>query len=169
MMDPHNGNTTLFYYAGGNGPHSGGGVEHGRRNDIGLATGPTNGLMTLDPRPGADARLVVSRPLDMSTIAHTVSVLMGHWEGEGVDQVVELTLRDAVTARVVATANVAVRQGRDNVDPTRGGDLHGSCDQHSGCRYTAEWVFATPRDSQSVRRVVLHVRAHGLPLTGVEL
>lgn len=68
------GDATSFYYvshaavnslsraecccvqAGGNGPHSGGGKEHGRRNSIGLATAPTHalaGLRAADPNQAA--------------------------------------------------------------------------------------------------------------------
>ena len=57
------GDTTRFYYAGGNGPHSGGGKEHGRRNGIGLATAHTDGLAGLAAASEAQAAVVWSRPV----------------------------------------------------------------------------------------------------------
>ena len=41
--------TTRFYYAGGNGPHSGGGSIPGRSNSIGLATAMTHALAGIGP------------------------------------------------------------------------------------------------------------------------
>lgn len=52
ILDPKDPTNTsvLLYYAGGNGPHSGGGVEHGRANFIGLAHANTESLAGLSPR-----------------------------------------------------------------------------------------------------------------------
>ena len=47
MLDPTDAKTTLLYYSGGDGPHSGGGKEHGRANWMARATAPTDGLAGL--------------------------------------------------------------------------------------------------------------------------
>ena len=49
MLDPTDAKTTLLYYSGGDGPHSGGGKEHGRANWMARATAPTDGLAGLAP------------------------------------------------------------------------------------------------------------------------
>lgn len=66
------GNETRFYYAGGNGPHSGGGIEHGRRNSIGLATSTTHALAALQSVSAARASLT-TRPV---AIGSALRVLM---------------------------------------------------------------------------------------------
>eukprot|EP00927_Polykrikos_kofoidii_P053804 TRINITY_DN48359_c0_g1_i1.p1 TRINITY_DN48359_c0_g1~~TRINITY_DN48359_c0_g1_i1.p1 ORF type:complete len:537 (-),score=48.44 TRINITY_DN48359_c0_g1_i1:127-1737(-) len=49
ILDPKDPKTTLLYYAGGNGPHSGHGVEHGRANFMARASAPTDGFAGLTP------------------------------------------------------------------------------------------------------------------------
>ena len=81
LIDPRNASNTLFYYAGGNGPHSGGGVEHGRADFIGLAEGPTDGLITLaTTRSNSDALVVTSTPVHVAPSDRVAIVLGGGGE-----------------------------------------------------------------------------------------
>eukprot|EP01048_Picozoa_sp_COSAG05_P000848 COSAG05_NODE_26_length_29797_cov_35.911139_11_plen_542_part_00 len=49
ILHPSDPKTTLLYYSGGDGPHSGNGAEHGRANFIARASAPTDGLAGLMP------------------------------------------------------------------------------------------------------------------------
>ena len=63
------GSTVRFYYAGGNGPHSGGGNEHGRRNGMGLATATTDALAGLRPPAGRPSATVWTAPVLVPPLA----------------------------------------------------------------------------------------------------
>jgi hypothetical protein len=116
LIDPRNASNTLFYYAGGNGPHSGGGAEHGRADFIGLAQGPTNGLIVLDAlRAGRGSRhtsntaegdaVVVSNPLSSpqsDTVAVTITSKGCEVVGKSSRVTIELLHVD--TQEVLATA-----------------------------------------------------------------
>jgi hypothetical protein len=47
MLDPDDPSKVLLYYAGGDGPHSGGGEEHGRADWIALAHARTESMAGL--------------------------------------------------------------------------------------------------------------------------
>ena len=61
--DPTN-SSVLLYYAGGNGPHSGGGAERGRRDFMALAHAKTESLAGLRPAPhGSGVGALRTRPV----------------------------------------------------------------------------------------------------------
>ena len=66
ILDPTDPKTTLLYYAGGDGPHSGSGAERGRANFMARATAATDGfagLAATDPTTGGELR---SQPFALS-------------------------------------------------------------------------------------------------------
>ena len=63
MLDPTDAKTTLLYYSGGDGPHSGGGKEHGRANWMARATAPTDGLAGLAPTDPGGVGTVRTHPI----------------------------------------------------------------------------------------------------------
>ena len=52
LLDPHDSKKVRLYYAGGNGPHSGGGKEHGRADWIALAHASTEAMAGLTAHDG---------------------------------------------------------------------------------------------------------------------
>ena len=63
MLDPTDAKTTLLYYSGGDGPHSGGGKEHGRANWMARATAPTDGLAGLAPTEAGGVGTLRTHPM----------------------------------------------------------------------------------------------------------
>ena len=66
ISDPTDPHTMLIYYAGGDGPHSGGGKEHGRANFMARATAATEGMAGITSTPGTGSGIIRSRPLQIS-------------------------------------------------------------------------------------------------------
>lgn len=66
ILDPFDPKTTFLYYAGGNGPHSGGGVEHGRANYMARATAATDGLAGLKSTVDGVAGKLHTAPLPLA-------------------------------------------------------------------------------------------------------
>jgi len=154
LIDPRNESNTLFYYAGGNGPHSGGGAEHGRANFIGLAQGPTDGLITLPPgRHSVVSSAVIPAPHQSVGVAIVLGPRSrcagGSGEIDDVDVVIRLVRPETGDALAVAS-------------------MVAPCSAEGVSRHVAVWDRAFAKSAE-LRVVAIHIESQGMPLASVEL
>eukprot|EP00039_Didymoeca_costata_P005899 m.85750 g.85750 ORF g.85750 m.85750 type:complete len:503 (-) comp13022_c0_seq1:21-1529(-) len=99
ILDPSNSSQTKLYYAGGHGPHSGGGVEHGRRNYIALASVGTNTIAGL--KVDSDhvvANVTINLQKFKAQGQTRVSLLLGQ-KGKGNQTGVHIGVEDKLTSQ----------------------------------------------------------------------
>lgn len=135
--------------AGGDGPHSGGGVEHGRADFIGLAQGPTDDLITLDPQTPST---VVSTPLQVAlrsdrVVVHVHSTSDACVTGDGLT----ITLRDAETGKELKRATIGVDCGL------------------SMAQIEGKWTNVSAAFANGVKPVTLEIESRHIGLIAIEL